>query len=176
MPDADVVAISRDLARAISHAHGAPGGSARVVMSNAARDHWANVYGELTQDYPGILGAVTSRAEAQALRLSMTYALFAGSDRIELEHVEAGLAFWRYAFDSASHIFGRAEIDPVAQRIVEALSTGPKSQTEIVNLFGRNLNKKRIEAVFADLQVRGRITLSIENTRGRPRRVWRLAL
>ena len=119
------------------------------------------------------MGAVTSRAEAQALRLAMTFALFDGADRVELKHVEAALSFWRYAFDSAAYIFGGAELDPVAQKILEALATGPKTQNEIVDLFGRNLPKTRIDGVLRDLQERGRITLTKEETGGRPRKVWR---
>jgi hypothetical protein len=36
---------------------------------------WQQMYEELTQDRPGLLGAVTNRAEAQVLRLSLIYAL-----------------------------------------------------------------------------------------------------
>ena len=69
----------------------------------------------------------------------MTYAQFDGADRIELPHLEAGLAFWRYCFDSARYLFGKTELDPVAQAILKALATGPKSQTGIRDLFGRHL-------------------------------------
>jgi hypothetical protein len=106
----------------------------------------------------------------------MTYALFDGAARIELQHVEAALAFWRYAFDSARHIFGSAETDSLAQRIIDALATGPKSRTDIVNLFGRNLPKQRLDSVLKDLQERGRITLCVVRTGGRPQTLWELAL
>ena len=172
MPEADVEKIAKELARVISLAHSRQGADARLVMSNSAQDLWASVYSELTQDHPGILGAVTSRAEAQALRLAITYALFDGAERIEVSHIEAALTFWRYAFDSAGHIFGGAELDPVAQRIVEFLIDGPKTQNDIVNLFERHLSQERIARVLSDLQERGRITLSSEATAGRPRKVW----
>lgn len=176
IPDSTVSAIARELAKVIQHAHSAAGPTADLVMSNSAREHWIHVYPELTFDHPGLLGAVTSRAEAQALRLAMTYALFDCAARIELHHVEAALAFWRYAFDSARQIFGSAETDPIAQRIIAALTTGPKSQTDIVNLFGRNVAKPRIDSVLKDLQERGRVTLTVVGTGGRPRMVWELAL
>jgi hypothetical protein len=174
MRDADVARIGSELANRISYAHSRQGELARVVMSNSAQTHWADAYAELTQEHGGILGAVTSRAEAQALRLAMTFAMFDGSDRIELKHVEAGLTFWRYAFDSASYIFGEVELDPVAQKILSALERGPKTQNELVNLFGRHQNKRRIEGVLSDLQERDRITLTTEPTGGRPKTVWRL--
>ena len=97
-----------------------------------------------------------------------------GAQRIELHHLEAGLTFWRYAFDSAAHIFKGTEIDPVAQRIVEALAMGPKTQTELHNLFGRNLTEARLNGVLRELQDRGRIAQTEEQSGGRPRKVWRL--
>ena len=174
MPDDEVTALAKELARVIEYTHGRRGADAELTMSNSAQAHWADCYQELTLDHPGILGAVTSRAEAQALRLAMTYAQLDGATRIELQHLEAALTFWRYSFDSATCIFGETELDPVAQQILEALATGPKTQTEIVNLFGRNLSKKRLEAVLTDLQERGRITQTTETTGGRPRTLWHL--
>ena len=171
-----VIAIAKELARIIEYSCSRAPADAELTMSNSARDHWVACYPELTQDHPGVLGAVTSRAEAQVVRLAMTYALYDGAVRIELRHLEAALTFWRYSFDSAAYIFNGAELDPVAQRIIEALSTGPKSQNEIVDLFGRNLPKDRIEGVLRDLQERGRVTMTMEVTGGRPRKLWRAAL
>jgi hypothetical protein len=175
MPDVEVATIAKELARVIEYAHSRSRADAELTMSNSAQSHWADCYSELTHDHPGILGAVTSRAEAQALRLAMTFALFDGKERIELQHLEAALTFWRYAFDSAGYIFGGVELDPVAQRIIEALALSPKTQTEISHLFGRHLPKERLADVLGDLQERGRITLTHESTGGAPRKIWRLA-
>jgi len=53
---------------------------------------------------------VTSRQEAHARRPALTYAQLDGTDRIEIEHLEAALAFC--GLDSAKYIFGEAELDP----------------------------------------------------------------
>src|SRR4028119_1185570 len=45
-----------------------------VRRDGVAREVWGEVYGRLTADRPGLLGAVTSRAEAQVTRLSLLYA------------------------------------------------------------------------------------------------------
>jgi hypothetical protein len=174
MPEDEAAHIARELARVVRYAHSRTGEHARMVLSNSAQAHWADCYTEITAEHAGILGAVTSRAEAQALRLAMTFALFDGADRIEMKHLEAALSFWRYAFDSAQYIFGGAELDPVAQKILDGLKAGPKTQTEIWNLFQRNLKKEQLNSVLGDLQERGRITLSVEKTAGAPRRVWGL--
>jgi hypothetical protein len=176
MPDDEVNAIAQELARIIEYAHGRNDGDSELIMSNSAQDHWVQCYSELTRDHLGILGAVTSRAEAQTLRLAMTYAQFSGAERIELAHVEAAVAYWRYVFDSAGYIFGGAELDPVAQKIIEALVSGPKTQTDIVDLFDRHVRKDRLRSVLTDLQERGKITLRSEPTGGRPRVMWSLTL
>jgi hypothetical protein len=175
MSDKDVEEIAAELARVIVLAHGrGKDGGHEMVMSNSAQAHWADVYSELTQDHPGILGAVTSRQEAHARRLALTYAQLDGAERIEFDHLEAALAFCRYAFDSAAYLFGGAELDPMAQTILKALAAGKKTQTEIRDLFGRHQPAGRLAAVLSDLQERGRITLTEEQTGGRPRKVWGL--
>ena len=173
MDNDKVRAIAAKLARVITLAHSRAG--RELVMSNAAADHWANVYPEWTQDHPGILGAVTSRLEVHTRRLALTYAQLDGAERIEIEHLEAALAFCRYAFDSARYIFTGEEMDPIAQAILKALAEGPKTQTEIRDLFGRHRSAQQLNQVLTDLQDRGRITLSEVPTKGRPRRIWKLA-
>jgi hypothetical protein len=174
MSDVDVDRIATELAKVIKYAHGRSDNDRRMVMSNSAQSFYVDCYPELTQEHTGILGAVTGRAAAQTQRLALTYALLDGADRIEIEHVEAGLTFWRYCFDSARYIFKGAEIDPVAQAIVTALVSGPKTQTEVSGLFDRHLPKERLSAVLTDLQERGKITLRLEKTGGAPRKIWSL--
>ena len=174
MPDADVHVIAKELARVIAYAHGCDGARAELVRSNSAEELWAHCYPELTQDRPGILGAVTDRMEAQVTRLSMVYAQLDGADLIEERHLEAALTFGRYAVDSARHIFGGAEADPTTQRIIEALAAGAKSQSDIVSLFNGHLSKDKLGRVLGDLQSRERIFSTMEETGGRPRKVWNL--
>ena len=74
------------------------------------------------------------------------------------------------------YLFGETELDPIAQKIIEAVAAGQKTQNDIMGLFQRNVPTRRLAAVLEDLQERGRITLTKEGTgeRGRPRSVWRL--
>ena len=171
--DQDLRLLAEELARVAIYTHQHPG---ELRLTNSAADHWAAVYPELTQDRPGLLGAATARAEAQTLRLALTYALIDGAARIEHEHLEAALAMWRYADDSAAYLFGGAELDPVAQTIIAALTRFPHTQNAIRDLFGRHQPAARLADVLRDLQERGRITLTEEATSGRPRKVWRLAV
>ncbi|HKF07204.1 MAG TPA: DUF3987 domain-containing protein [Xanthobacteraceae bacterium] len=78
----------------------------RVNWTDSARDAWTAVYRQLSEGQPGLLGAVTSRAEAQVVRLALVYAVLDGAANIDLPHIRAALAVWEYAEASAAHIFG----------------------------------------------------------------------
>lgn len=67
---------------------------------------WREVYGTLTREEAGIVGAIIGRAEAQVLRLSALYAVLDRSATIRLPHLLAALALWEYAEASARRIFG----------------------------------------------------------------------
>ena len=63
---------------------------------------WESSYEGLTADRPGLWGAITSRAEAHVLRLSLIYAALDGSREISDAHVQAALAVWRFCDRSAA--------------------------------------------------------------------------
>ena len=92
-----------------------------VRWGETAKPLWVEIYGDLSEGSPGLFGAVTSRAEAQCLRLALVYALIDSSHFIEEEHLRAALALWRYAEQSARFVFGDTTGDPVADRIEDAL-------------------------------------------------------
>ena len=86
---------------------------------------WAAVYEGLSEGLAGLLGAVTSRTEAQTMRLAMLYALLDQLPVIRPEHPKAGLAIWEYCERSARYIFGSAMGDPTADEILRVLRTRP---------------------------------------------------
>ena len=144
--------VAGELARVIRHVHDKP---QEMRLTNSAQALWAEVYPESSQDEVGLFGAATARAEAQAIRLALTFALIDGADWIEDRHLDAGLAMWRYAKDSAAYLFGGGDVDPVAQAILKALAEGPKTQTEINALFARNKTAQELAQVLGDLQEAG---------------------
>lgn len=172
MPEPKVEELASKLANFIVLAHNCEGNE--LMFSNLAMDHWVNVYPELTADHPGLLGALTSRSEAHAQRLALTYAQLDGVRQIELHHLEAALTLCRYASDSAAYLFDGSELDPAALKILEALASGPKTQTDISGLFDRHLPRGRLKALLTDLMDQGRIKLTKEKTGGAPRNVWTL--
>ena len=80
----------------------------KLERDEETRQAWAAIYEELSEGKPGMFGAITARAEAQVLRLSVIYAALDGAEAIRLPHLKAALAVWEYAESSARYIFGDA--------------------------------------------------------------------
>lgn len=134
---------------------------------------WTALYPDLSRDRPGLAGAVLGRHEAQALRLSLIYALLDQSPVIQVEHLEAAVAVLDYVAASVTYIFGDALGDPAADRILEALRAGEElSRTAIFDLFGRHTSQARIESALRLLASLGLAHWKNRPTGGRPVEVW----
>lgn len=143
--------LSSGLTSAINHATDL--GEVRFDLN--AETIWCDVYAELSSGRPGLLGACTSRAEAQVVRLALLYALADSSSLIAREHIEAALEVWRYCFDSARYIFGDSCGDATADAILGELKKRGShglGRTEIVRLFGNNRPATMIDGALALLQ------------------------
>lgn len=154
--------------------------NARAVEAMKRRDPdakalWEEAYKELTRDAVGLAGDVTSRAESQVLRLSMIYALADGKTIIEVEHLNAALAFWQYCEQSALYLFGDRLADSNAQRILDELRTHPSGMTrkEIsVEIFQRNIKSTTLDCALISLESLGFAYRKTEATGGRPAERW----
>jgi hypothetical protein len=114
------------------------------------------------------------RAEAQTLRLAALYAILDRQSRIDFVHLKAALAVWQFAEHSTRMIFGESLGDVVADAILRALRvSGEMSDSQISDLFGRNLPAAKLERAKTALLTAGLAhCLSVE-TAGRPRILWR---
>jgi Bifunctional DNA primase/polymerase, N-terminal/Protein of unknown function (DUF3987)/Primase C terminal 1 (PriCT-1) len=137
---------------------------------------WREIYPELSAGSPGLLGAVTSRAEAQVMRLASIYALLDSSKVIKEVHLRAALALWKYAEQSARYVFGDSLGNPMADQLLKELRKSPDgmTRTEIRDLFGRNRRAEEIEAALASLAECGLARTETDNGqgRGRPSERW----
>ena len=147
-----------------------------VTRSEGARELWRIVYPTLSEGKPGLLGAITARAEAQVLRLSAIYALLDCSTKIEVGHHQAALALWNYCDRSARWIFATATGDPRADRILSALRTAGSmgmTKTEISErVFLRHVSSDALSNALRILQQSGHATFNKETTGGAPRERW----
>jgi len=147
----------------------------RVQMTEASRNEWEAIYKDLSGEQPGLLGAITARAEAQTIRLALIYSLLDCQDKIDAPHLRAAIALWEYCETSAARIFGKALGDPVADEIMRALRTAGSTgmtRTVIRDLFGRHRSGDRIGAALALLTTKGLARMESGITGGRPAETW----
>lgn len=152
-------------------------GAGEITKDSQATELWAEVYPELSEGKPGLFGAVTSRAEAQVMRLACLYAVLDISPKVRQEHLLAALAIWDYSEASAKYIFGDSTGDPIADRIYQAIKNSPSglSLSEMHDLFQRNENKGKIQSALNLLERFGGVQRISRNTGGRPVEVWRVS-
>lgn len=146
-----------------------------LARDEAARALWAEVYPTLSEGRPGLLGAMTARAEAQVTRLSCLYALLDGTPTIGVPHLRAALALWDYCDRSARWVFGDALGDPVADAVLDALRAAGDagmSRTELRDLFQRNREGAQIAGALRALAEAGLAVMRHEDTGGRPAERW----
>ena len=170
VPEEVLTRLARKLENALKHADSVK----EMRRSKKATKLWCDVYGELSEGKPGMLGALTSRAEAQTMRLAMVYALMDLSPLIRTEHLRAALALWSYVEASTRFIFGEALGDSLADEILTALRESPNgmTRTEISNLFQRHRSSAQIVSALRVLARHGRAVYRREQTDGRPDERW----
>jgi hypothetical protein len=141
-----------------------------------ARQYWREIYADLANEKPGVIGAVTARGEAQVMRLACIYALLDQSAVVMRDHLDAALAVWRYCEASAQYIFSE-----IAARkrdlILRALQAEPEglNKSQIHQLFGRNMEAAEIDQALQDLAAHGmahRIGQKVGSKGGRPEERW----
>lgn len=141
----------------------------------AAEARWADWYNALPDDPVGAYGAVTARADAQTLRLSVVYALTDAAPKIDLCHLDAALALWSYCDQSARYVFATVTGDPVADKLLARLvELGPAKGLdgrEQHGLFAGHVTARRLADARDLLASLGFAETTEHATGGRPRHV-----
>lgn len=146
-------------------------------MNLAAQKVWSDAYvNELTADREGLFGAITGRAHAISLRLTVLFAALDGCDVIEAAHVRAALATWRRAEASALYLFGDSTGDKFTDKVKTVLAdAGPEGirKAEIRERLGSHgFGADRINEALITLKKAGGATYITEDTGGRPAERW----
>jgi hypothetical protein len=148
---------------------------AQMQRTPEAETRWEAIYTELAGEQPGLLGAITARAEAQVLRLSCLYALLAKTDTVDVPHLDAANALWRYCEASARYIFGTLLGDPLADdiyRMLQQMAPDGMARTDIHNALGRHHKGAAIGVALDRLRREGMARCTVEKTSGRPIEWW----
>ena len=148
----------------------------QLQRSEEARELWRADYPGLSAGKVGLFGTVTSRAEAQVLRLSALFALLDSSKMILPEHHQAAMALWRYVEQSARWIFGTKTGDKNADKILAGLrfaAGNGMTTTEISErVFRHHAASEEICEALRLLQLANLACPSRRSTRGAPCTHW----
>jgi hypothetical protein len=143
--------------------------------SAEATTQWRVLYQALADGYPGLVGALLARAEAQILRLSCLYALLDSTATVKVAHLKAASALWRYCDASARYIFGTILGDPLADeicRMLRQMAPEGMTRTDINNALGRNYKSVALGQALDRLLREGHARCTVEKTSGRPVEWW----
>ena len=170
MPESELAPLQREIWRLVAQAqkHGA------MTMNAQALELWESIYPELSKEHTGLAGSIINRAEAQTLRLALVYALLDGQEQIDEPHLNAALAMWGYAQDSALYIFGDRTSDPLEGKILEILQQGPLTATELSRAFSGHVSKERLQPILQQLEAQQRISITKQKNGGRPKVIFSL--
>jgi hypothetical protein len=147
-----------------------------LKRDDEARKLWAHVYPKLSEGKPGLLGAITARAEAQVLRFSGMYALLLNPYYVGAVHLEAALALWDYSERSAAWVFETCTGNKHADRILAALRVarekGLTKEQITADVFKRNVPGFDIDEALLLLHSLNLAHRVKEKTGGRARERW----
>lgn len=149
-----------------------------VGLSAKAARLWTDKYAELSGDRTGLVGAATSRAEAQTRRIAAIYALLDEREEVCVQHLKAALEVWRFCEQSAQFIFGRRRSVGIGDEILEMLRRAKQkglSRTEISAAFSRHRNRYQIGTALEQLKKSGDAAFRKVSTDGRAAERWYLA-
>jgi hypothetical protein len=175
IPDSLLEKYAQQLRKALSFARN----TGVVTRDPEAAALWAHVYPHLVsvKSQPGLTGAILSRAEAQVLRISLTYALLDLSAEIRVEHLLAALAVWDYCVHTTYHIFGDRLGNPDAEKILDLLKEEPEgySEKEISEKVFSNHRVKAKNDALRLLVQQGLVVKGTQATSGKYKAVYKLA-
>lgn len=146
-----------------------------IGCTEEAWARWEEAYPALSRPRLGKVGAVTDRAEAHVRRLAMIYALLDREPRVGLGHLESALAFWSYCEGSARYIFGDADVDPVAERVLEAITKAGDEGVMQNQIFRRVFSGRNRDEMMRALGALARACLirqDVRPTKGRVATFW----
>ncbi|QJW92561.1 bifunctional DNA primase/polymerase [Frigoriglobus tundricola] len=168
----DLIPLKQKLAKVVAEAKTIPA----MSRTPDARNLWHQLYPELTAEKAGLYGAVVGRGEAQTLRLSMLYALLDGSPQIDVPHLQAATAVWRYCETSARLLFadGPGETgDPLEQLLLQTIRREPGiNRRGLHKAIGGHLPAKELVQALARLRDRNQVHCELVATGGRPSECW----
>lgn len=163
----------------------------RMDLSPQAQWHYGQLYrGELNDDFgDGVVGALLERRAPMLLRLAMLMALTDLQTRIDVQHIDAAMAWIRHATASVRFVFVSAAEEAKLAQVVELSNRvlaflrerGQATRSQIsAECFRGKVSKTRIDASLAHLLAGTPPKITVQwveradGAPGAPLRVYRL--
>jgi len=145
-----------------------------LLFDEEAKEKWCRFYHAVAaHEPPGLVGAVTSRAEAQVIRLASLYAVLDRSSVIRKIHLQAAVAVWTYCEASCKYIFGEKTGNQFADKIMTELRVRPdgiKLTALHREVFKSNVSASKIHEALQILEKSG----WIERIQGDRDPIWQI--
>jgi hypothetical protein len=149
-----------------------------VRLSTQAKSLWQEVYPSLSIEYPGTVGAVTSRTETHTIRLALIYALAMGHARVTTSDLKAALALVAYSQQTAMALFSENAVDVRREKILDALRKAPEhkmTKTDISReVFQKNVEATEIKRILEAMAEQGILQMEVVKEDGRKKTFVRL--
>jgi hypothetical protein len=138
-----------------------------IGMDLAAGELWDRLYTAEHEEEVEECPEVVSLGEAMLLRLAGIYAAADGSAQIGREHLEAAQEVWRYAKESARHLFRQPTVDGptkltdrLQRKICGLVTACLKGMTrrELIDQTGRNYSAEALQDALEALKRKGYLT------------------
>ncbi len=123
--------------------------------TNEACRAWEAVYDRLTEGAGEVLEEFTARGTSNVVRLASIYALLDRRTEVDVEHLTAALAVWRYTLDSCARLFlPNGSGNRPADKILRALRGAPAglTTTDLHRVLSNNLQSERMTELLAQLR------------------------
>ena len=190
-PQQEVDALAQRVIEVVRHAGGdrfAETDAKQIGITDAAKARFAVLYHTELNDEGGgaMITALLERRAPVLRRLAMLFALCDLQDEVDVQHIDAALAWVRYWVESVKFIFSSgaeevatAETNQTAQKILAFVTAQVQATRKAITVecFGGHLSKDRIDAALDELLTSTPAQILVETvpTAGRAAKVYRLA-
>jgi hypothetical protein len=117
-----------------------------IKKDSKAKEYWNVLYRELAEGESGVVGSLSSRSEAQIMRMALIHALIARRSEITELDIQTAASIHQYSIDSLKYLFGERTGFQLADNIFEFIKLNPSgvNKTQIHDKFSRNLTKDNL--------------------------------
>lgn len=144
------------------------------MRTKEAKELWKPLYEDLTRPLPGYYGNAVERRAPIVTRIAMIYAVLDRSHYIDVKHIEAALAVWRYCDSTAAHIFGAPKKDARLAKLTEILDSAGNglTRTEINRKLGNGrITSAELDSLIDAAYASGKYLYKEVKTAGHKRRL-----